>query len=138
MAVAMASAIRGLEIEPILASTEVPTPACSWGVVNHKAIGALVVTASHNPPEWLGLKIKSSLGGSVEEDFTKAVEKRLAAGGITMPITADTERFDGRKEHSEGLRRKIDIHSLDLIIILYFLIFIFMPIKLDIDRLYKL
>ena len=109
---AIASAVRGCDLEPLLTSTSVPTPACSWAVVEHQALGALVITASHNPPEWLGLKIKGPLGGSVEGDFTKSVEKRLAAGGITVPIEGPTERFDGRTEHLEGLRRKTDIPSL--------------------------
>ena len=109
---AIASAVRGCGLEPLLTATSVPTPACSWAVVAHQALGALVITASHNPPEWLGLKIKGSWGGSVEEEFTKAVEQRISAGGVTVPIQAITRKFDGRKEHLEGLRRKIDIHSL--------------------------
>ena len=112
LAEAIASAVRGCDLQPLLTATAVPTPACSWAVVNHQALGALVVTASHNPPEWLGLKIKGPLGGSVEGDFTKAVEERLAAGGITIPMQAPTERFDARKEHLEALRRKSDIPSL--------------------------
>ena len=109
---AIASAVRGCDLEPLLTTTSVPTPACSWAVVAHQALGALVITASHNPPEWLGLKIKGYWGGSVEGDFTKSVEKRIAAGGVTVPIQAVTKRFDGRKEHLEGLRRKIDIPSI--------------------------
>ncbi len=109
---AIASAVRGCELEPLLASSPVPTPACSWAVVNRQALGALVITASHNPPEWLGLKIKGSFGGSVDGDFTKAVEKRLVAGGITMPNESFTERFNARKEHLDCLRSKIDVPSL--------------------------
>lgn len=45
-------------------------------------------------------------------DFTAAVERRLAAGGITTPIQANTQRFDGRAEHLEGLRRKLDLKAL--------------------------
>ena len=56
---AIAAAVRGCELEPLLTDTAVPTPACSWAVVERKALGALVITASHNPPEWLGLKIKT-------------------------------------------------------------------------------
>ena len=112
LAEAIASAVRGCDLEPLLTATSVPTPACSWAVVEHQALGALVITASHNPPEWLGLKIKGYWGGSVEGDFTKSVEQRIAAGGVTMPIEAVTKRFDARKEHLEGLRRKIDIPSL--------------------------
>ena len=54
--------------------------------MERQALGALVITASHNPPEWLGLKIKGPFGGSVEGDFTAAVEQRLAAEGVTPPI----------------------------------------------------
>ena len=113
LAEAIASAVRGCELEPLLTDTPVPTPACSWAVVERKALGALVITASHNPPEWLGLKIKGPFGGSVEGDFTAAVERRLAAGGITPPIQTDeVARFDGRQEHLEGLRRKLDLKAL--------------------------
>ena len=112
LAEAIAAAVRGCELEPLLTDTAVPTPACSWAVVERKALGALVITASHNPPEWLGLKIKGPFGGSVEGDFTAAVERRLAAGGITAPIKAEVPRFDGRGEHLEGLRRKLDLSAL--------------------------
>ena len=112
LAEAIASAVRGCELEPLLTETPVPTPACSWAVVERQALGALVITASHNPPEWLGLKIKGPFGGSVEGDFTAAVERRLAAGGITPPIQTEVKRFDGRQEHLEGLRRKLDLPAL--------------------------
>ena len=112
MAEAIAAAVRGCELEPLLTETPVPTPACSWAVVQHQALGALVVTASHNPPEWLGLKIKGAFGGSVEDTFTTAVEQRLAAGGISVPINGITKRFDGRGQHLEGLREKLDLTSL--------------------------
>tara|TARA_Y100001968_G_scaffold136503_1_gene124596 strand:+ start:47028 stop:48488 length:1461 start_codon:yes stop_codon:yes gene_type:complete len=109
MAEAIASAVRSCELEPVLTMTALPTPACSYAVVKHQALGALVVTASHNPPEWLGLKIKGPLGGSVEGDFTKAVEKRIAAGGINNPIEGKTERFDARQEHINFLKHEFDI-----------------------------
>ena len=109
LAEAIAAAVRGCELEPLLTDTAVPTPACSWAVVERQALGALVITASHNPPEWLGLKIKGPFGGSVEGDFTAAVERRLDAGGITIPIQAEVARFPGRDEHLNGLRRKLDL-----------------------------
>ena len=112
MAEAIASAIRSCELEPLFSDAPIPTPASSVAVVNRRALGALVITASHNPPEWLGLKIKGPFGGSVEEDFTKAVEKRLLAGGITVPNEDVTKRFNCRGEHLESLRKKFDISSL--------------------------
>ncbi len=112
MAEAVASAIRGCNLEPLMAEGCVPTPACSWGVVNRKALGALVITASHNPPEWLGLKIKGPFGGSVDETFTKAVEKRLALNVIHHPVGGVTKRFDCRQEHLDCLQSKFDLPSL--------------------------
>lgn len=112
LAEAIAAAVHGCELEPLLTASAVPTPACSWAVVERKALGALVITASHNPPEWLGLKIKGPFGGSVEGDFTAAVERRLAAGGITAPIQRAVPRFDGRGEHLAGLRSKLQLERL--------------------------
>ncbi len=112
LAEVVAAAVRGCDLEPLLTDTPVPTPACSWAVVKRQALGALVITASHNPPEWLGLKIKGPFGGSVEGTFTAAVEQRLTAGGITVPVAGVCERFDGRGEHLAGLRSKFDLQAL--------------------------
>ena len=112
LAEAIAAAVRGADLVPLLAATPVPTPACSWAVVERRALGALVITASHNPPEWLGLKIKGPFGGSVEGDFTARVERRLAAGGLTVPIAGATERFDAMGTYLAGLGVKVDAAAL--------------------------
>ncbi len=112
LAEAITAVVRGCDLDPLLTKTPVPTPACSWAVVQHQALGALVLTASHNPPEWLGLKIKGPSGASVQGDFTEAVEQRLVACFKTTHVNGPTIRFDARKEHLEGLRGKFDIPCL--------------------------
>jgi len=112
LAAAIAAAVRGVGLEPLLAPDPVPTPACSWAVVHRRALGALVITASHNPPEWLGLKIKGHFGGSVEGDFTARVERRLQAGGVSVHQAGDTACFDGMGEYLDGLRSRIDTQAL--------------------------
>jgi phosphomannomutase len=112
LAEAICAAVRGADLEPVLAETATPTPACSWAVVERGALGALVITASHNPPEWLGLKIKGHFGGSVEGDFTKRVETRLEAGGITVPIPGEPERFDALGTYVAGLRARVNTAAL--------------------------
>ena len=112
LAEAICSAVRGADLVPVLAEAPIPTPAASWAVVERQALGALVITASHNPPEWLGLKIKGPFGGSVEGDFTGRVETRLAAGGISVPIQGEVRRFEALNDYAAGLRAKVNTAAL--------------------------
>ena len=112
LAAAIAAAVRGADLVPLLSESPTPTPASSWAVVQRRALGALVITASHNPSEWLGLKIKGPFGGSVEGDFTQRVERRLAAGGITVPIPGDTASFDALGAYVQGLQAKVNTGAL--------------------------
>ena len=54
-----------------------PTPAFSYAVVQRNAFGALIITASHNPPQYNGVKFKASFGGSAPLAFTRAVEAEI-------------------------------------------------------------
>lgn len=112
LAEAICTAVRGSGLEPLLCDAPTPTPASSWAVVQRQALGALVITASHNPPEWLGLKIKGPFGGSVEGDFTRRVETRLAAGGIQVPIPGELRRFDAMADYVAGLQAKVNTAAL--------------------------
>ncbi len=66
-------------VRVLLASHPAPTPAVSWAVRVHGAAGGVMVTASHNPPEYNGIKIKADYAGSALPALTRAVEEQLAA-----------------------------------------------------------
>lgn len=53
----------------LAASQAITTPMLSRAVVRHQADGGLMITASHNPPEFNGLKLKSREGGSAPEEL---------------------------------------------------------------------
>lgn len=55
----------------------VPTPLVSWAVKDLQASGGVVITASHNPAEFNGFKIKAAWGGSAAPETTAAVEQLL-------------------------------------------------------------
>jgi phosphomannomutase len=74
---AAAEAMAGEGVEVGLASGFAPTPAFSYAVVRSGAAGAVVITASHNPPEWSGIKFKTSLGESAPIAFTRGVEEEI-------------------------------------------------------------
>jgi phosphomannomutase len=61
----------------ILADRPVPTPVVSYAVTVHGAAGGLVVTASHNPARFNGIKLKGPFGGSATPEFTGRVEAAL-------------------------------------------------------------
>lgn len=63
-----------------LSSTYAPTPVFSWIAHHRNALGAIVLTASHNPGPYLGLKVKGAFGGSVGGDVTQRIEALLAEG----------------------------------------------------------
>ncbi len=60
-----------------LARTDAPTPAISYNIVHKKAVGGVVITASHNPPRYNGFKLKAAYGGSALPDQCSEVENYL-------------------------------------------------------------
>ncbi len=71
-----------------------PTQVASWTVIDRKATGAAVVTASHNPYLFNGIKFKSETGSAASSDVIAQLEPRINALE-TVPVP------DGRK--SDGL-----------------------------------
>ena len=94
-----------------------PTPAFSWAAYSQKALGALVITASHNPAGYNGLKIKGAFGGSVSPDLTKQVEEKLDSG-FSLPITnmGKITVFDPWASYCEVLRSLVDIQAIQKMI----------------------
>ena len=64
-----------------LADRAVPSPAVSWSVVDTGAAGGLVVTASHNPPLYNGVKLKGANGAAAPDRFNLQVEGAVDRGG---------------------------------------------------------
>ena len=84
----------------------------SWAARQRQALGAVVITVSHNPPEWLGIKIKGPFGGSVDFVFTARVERRLRVGSVVPPARGPISRFDAWTPHLEGLSQLVDCQIL--------------------------
>jgi alpha-D-glucose phosphate-specific phosphoglucomutase len=61
-----------------LADKPCPTPAISLLVRQRNAAGGVVVTASHNPHRWNGIKYKASYGSSALPSIVAQIEKELA------------------------------------------------------------
>jgi phosphomannomutase len=58
----------------LLANSDAPTPAISYAVMHHHAIGGVMITASHNAPRYNGVKLKAAFGGSALPEQCRRVE----------------------------------------------------------------
>ncbi len=74
--VAAVCATQGIKV--YLADKPAPTPVISYNVLHLQAGGAAIITASHNPPEWNGLKVKSAAGSSASPEEVENIELHLA------------------------------------------------------------
>ncbi len=106
---AIACFVKGCGFEPILSNSSVPTPSCSLYANKFKFLGCLVITASHNPYNWLGLKIKSFKGCSVDESFTREVEKRLLLGNSISRSKVSCEEVDIKKFHLNQIKSNFNV-----------------------------
>src|SRR5579864_5956841 len=64
-------------ITPLVIGEAAPTPAISYAVIHEKADGAINITASHNPPEYNGIKFSTPDGAPALPEVTKQIEAEI-------------------------------------------------------------
>ncbi len=74
-AVAEVVAAQGIKVS--LTSVLCPTPVVSYSIIDRKAGGGVVITASHNPWRWNGFKYKPEYGGSASPEIVTQLEEPL-------------------------------------------------------------
>jgi len=77
MAALVAEVLAGNGCEVWVAAHSSPTPALSTFVRHQQLTGGVMVTASHNPPQFNGVKVKTSDGGSIDPEATQRIEALL-------------------------------------------------------------
>ena len=87
--VARVLAGNGLLID--LCSADAPTPVVSFAIKDKQAAGGVMITASHNPPRYNGIKLKGPSGGSALPEDTRRVETLLEQGSPFSLNVADLE-----------------------------------------------
>lgn len=119
----VAEVLVGNGFEVTLSNQFCPTPCISWMVKNTDACAGIVVTASHNPFNWNGIKFKESYGGSASPEYTHAIEKQLEENEATnRPIEKDDldvarqkklyTTFDPTETYVTQLRSLVDIEKI--------------------------
>src|SRR5712691_6918104 len=92
-----------------LASDFTPTPAISLAVKTQGAAGGLVITSSHNPWNWNGVKFKGKFGGSATPAIMKVIEQETAAGSMPNGNHATIEEVDLKSAYVRAICRFADL-----------------------------
>ena len=86
-----------------LANDYTPTPAISLAVKQLGAAGGVVITSSHNPWNWNGVKFKGRFGGSATPQIIKGIEEELHAGTQPKAQPAAIEEVDLKPAYMEAI-----------------------------------
>ena len=92
-ALTAAVAVQNAGFDVLLSESYAPTPAFSLAAKQLNALGAIVLTASHNPGAYLGLKVKGGFGGSVSPEVTQQIEEKLENAGGTFSKSGQIGEF---------------------------------------------
>ena len=106
-------------ITPLLIAEAAPTPAISYAVLQEKADGAINFTASHNPPEYNGIKFSTPDGAPALPEVTKRIEAEIAAsdtGGESQKSqtksATESQNLEPRGSYLARLREIVDLQAI--------------------------
>ncbi|MDD5568407.1 MAG: phosphoglucomutase/phosphomannomutase family protein [Candidatus Omnitrophica bacterium] len=110
----VAEVISNNGIAVILSDRPVPTPALSLAVKNMKADLGIMITASHNPAEYNGFKVKMPSGGAAPVEVTQEIEKLLGqkAPAEKSGKTISIKEADLTKDYVKFIRSYIDFKKI--------------------------
>ena len=109
-----AEVFAGNNFQVVLAPEPTPTPSVSFAVKNLRAVGGVMITASHNPPIFNGFKLKSHYGGSSDSETCQAVESFLDRNPVKNIPLAEAIKdgrikiTDVRPAHYAALKKLVD------------------------------
>lgn len=101
-------------IEAFLSNRDVPTPVVSFETLRRGAAGAINFTASHNPPEYNGLKFSTENGAPALPEVTELIEKEIAVLEESRERIDVYEKpelirdIDPKERYLADLRQKVD------------------------------
>ena len=115
---AAADILSSYGITPLVIAEPAPTPAISYAVIQSKADGAINFTASHNPPEYNGIKFSTPDGAPALPEFTQAIEREIAAfdanpktphSDAQSQSQSQAQSIDPRRMYLSRLREIVDL-----------------------------
>jgi phosphomannomutase len=106
---AAAEVLSTAGIAVMLANDSTPTPCLSYAVKTRNAAGGVVITSSHNPWNWNGVKFKAKFGGSATPAIMKAIEAEMRAGAMPKGTPARIEEVDFKPPYIDAICKFADL-----------------------------
>ncbi len=110
-----ASVLLANGVTPRVIPVPAPTPAIAYAVRQQKVAGAINFTASHNPPEYNGIKFSTSDGAPALPETTKQIEAAIEALGETAVPEAPAAKAEVTDIKADYLKRIAELVDLDMI-----------------------
>jgi len=110
-AYACAEVISSNGLRVVLTKRDTPTPVISYEIIKKKFAGGINITASHNPPNYNGIKFSPSWGGPALPETTKMIEALANNPGIRVKA-GDSSRIrmeDFCEDYLKDIRNKVDM-----------------------------
>jgi alpha-D-glucose phosphate-specific phosphoglucomutase len=120
-AVASAEVLAGNKIKALLCKRNTPTPVIAFDIIKNKLAGGINFTASHNPPEYNGIKFSPSWGGPALPETTKLIEKyctEIAIKDVKIIVLSEglksknIEYYDPRSAYIKRIKELINFRVL--------------------------
>jgi phosphomannomutase len=108
----VAEVLSAAGIPVALASKVTPTPELSFAVRGRKAAGGVMITSSHNPAEWNGVKYKASYGGSGSPAIIASIESYLDKPLPDAATSASIEHVDFSAPYIAALEAFVDLNAI--------------------------
>ena len=102
-------------VTPIVISDAAPTPAIAYAVREMKTSGAINFTASHNPPEYNGIKFSTHDGAPALPEVTKQIEAAIAGLQQRRNIPSEGRTFETANVKPAFLKRLAELVDLKAI-----------------------
>jgi phosphomannomutase len=108
----VAEVLASAGIPVLLADRVTPTPALSFAVREGGAAGGVMITSSHNPAEWNGVKYKASYGGSGKPSIIAAIETYLDRPLATVAAPAAIDEVDFNPPYIAAIEQFVDLAAI--------------------------
>lgn len=104
-----AEVVAATGIQVLLARDITPTPALSYGVRQGKHAGGIMITSSHNPAQWNGVKYKAWYGGSGKPSIIAEIESYLGQPVPKAAKAAEIREFDFLPDYLQAIESFADL-----------------------------